>query len=61
MIKVEFNKRIATVYDDDGRVVNIGERPEDWAFARNVTRAKGYKHEESNEGHKRIVCLYKGS
>jgi hypothetical protein len=59
MIKVEFNGRVATVYNDEGKVINKGRSPQDLAFARNVINTKGYNVEETQDGHKRVVYLRK--
>jgi hypothetical protein len=51
VIKIEISRRQATVYDNEGRIVNTGNRPQDYAFARNVANAKGYnRQEEENRG-----------
>jgi hypothetical protein len=55
--RVVFDRKVASVYDFKGKLVNTGTRPVDWAFARNVSRSKGYDIEENTVGNRRTVVL----
>ena len=56
-VHVVFDKKVASVYNEMGDLINRGNRDVDRAFARNVCKANGYTPEEVLDGHVRTVIL----